>query len=348
MDEFNWLTSTPYNRGSLGALQAVTTAPPIPVCLCEPSLVGVQILDKDVLAQESMCPEELAMTCAVWLLLGTLRWPLRCSTPRHVVHEMAFGAGPTRSGTGSISGMSTHLHSHVLRWQTPTDIYTCCPNVSELLKQVKRELSKKLDQYDADELFLLKAPGQLPLNQVSHWRSSAILSPTLMRTPDPDCQKTNQDYTAAINNHATSLEHEVHLAVKKHLFRVLGREIQEFPRKLIGSNKKPVQEWEGVLYDEQTGTLYLIEAKHDMSASDLALFKKRRDGFLETAKKAVQPEFSSMFKKVVGVAGGALFPLENRIIARLLGMMVCYPSGERFVVTDSTESPFQENKFETR
>lgn len=91
---------------------------------------------------------------------------------------------------------------------------------------------------------------------------------------------------------------------------------------------RQIQEWDGVLLSKDA--LYLLEAKHVMTVEKINAIAEKVNQFPKMIERYPQTEFDVKYSKIVGVACGALFPIDCRKEAHRLGLMVMYPSGSRY------------------
>jgi hypothetical protein len=126
------------------------------------------------------------------------------------------------------------------------------------------------------------------------------------------------------------MEAETLLSMKTYLMEKLLASSIDLPTDIYDSTGKQIQEWDGILLSQDT--LYLLEAKHSMSAEKVKEIASRVKRFPQIIEKSPQKEFNKQYSKIVGVACGTQFPNESRIEAKRLGTMIVYPSGGRYLV----------------
>ena len=138
----------------------------------------------------------------------------------------------------------------------------------------------------------------------------------------------SQDIAGWHKKEAEAMEAETLLSMKA----FLKEKFQALPINLstdfFDEKGRQIQEWDGVLLS--TDTLYLLEAKHAMTVEKIKKIAERVNQFPKMIERYPQKEFDVKYSKIVGVACGALFPIECRNEAHRLELMVMYPSGSRY------------------
>ena len=142
--------------------------------------------------------------------------------------------------------------------------------------------------------------------------------------------KFAQNFQTWQKKEADAMEAETLLSMKTYLMEKLLATSIDLPTDIYDSNGKQIQEWDGILLSQDT--LYLLEAKHSMSAEKVKEMATRVKLFPQIIELSAQREFSIKYSKIVGVACGTQFPDESRIEAKRLGLMIVYPSGRRYLV----------------
>jgi hypothetical protein len=126
------------------------------------------------------------------------------------------------------------------------------------------------------------------------------------------------------------MEAETLLAMKSHFKEELPAPPDEQPTDFYDSNRRQIQEWDGVLLSDST--LYLLEAKHSMSIKKVKQLADRVKAFPQTLERSTRRDLDGKYSRIVGVACGTHFPEDSRKEAHRLGLMVMYPSGRRYLV----------------
>ena len=129
---------------------------------------------------------------------------------------------------------------------------------------------------------------------------------------------------------AVAMDAETLLSMKTYLMEKLLASSIDLPTDLYDSKGTQIQEWDGVLLSGDT--LFLLDAKHSMSVEKVKEMAGRVKRFPQIMELSKQKELNIKYNKIVGVACGTQFPVESRMEARRLGIMIVYPSGRRYLV----------------
>ena len=137
----------------------------------------------------------------------------------------------------------------------------------------------------------------------------------------------SQDFTGWQKKKAEAMEAETLLSMKAFLKEKFQALPINFSSYFFDEKGRQIQVWDGVLLSKDA--LYLLEAKHVMTVKKIKAIAEKMNQFPKIIERYPQKEFDIKYSKIVGVACGALFPIDCRKEAHRLGLMVMYPSGSR-------------------
>ncbi|RIA92775.1 hypothetical protein C1645_691320 [Glomus cerebriforme] len=128
-----------------------------------------------------------------------------------------------------------------------------------------------------------------------------------------------------------AIEDETLLAVKNFLNKMFKLTVEIFPHRIMYKNKQSIMEWDGILTCDNK--VFLLETKHKMTAEHIENLINRLSEFQNKLEITDSLEFKKLLgKQHVGVACGTLFTDELRSMSIDKGLMVVFPSGDRYKV----------------
>ena len=151
--------------------------------------------------------------------------------------------------------------------------------------------------------------------------------------------KYSQDFAGWQKKEADAMEAETLLSMKAYLAEKLQVFPINLPTDFFDGNGRQIQEWDGILYSEDT--LYLLEAKHAMTVEKVKKIAERVNQFPKMIELSSRKMFNAKYSKIVGVAFGTRFPDVCLEEAHRLGLMAVYPSGSRYRVHRKLDFDYQ-------
>ncbi|CAG8573416.1 952_t:CDS:2 [Paraglomus brasilianum] len=148
----------------------------------------------------------------------------------------------------------------------------------------------------------------------------------------------NAPYLTAIKKGVTwskvedkAIEDETLLAVKNFVNEMFKLPVEIFPSRTMYKNKNPIMEWDGIIVCDNK--VFLLESKHKMTEKHMESLVNRVNEFPNKLEATDSAEFKQLVgKEYIGVACGSLFPLELRRKSMEEGLVVVFPSGNRYKV----------------
>ncbi|CAI2195337.1 9751_t:CDS:2, partial [Funneliformis geosporum] len=126
-----------------------------------------------------------------------------------------------------------------------------------------------------------------------------------------------------------AMEDETLLAVKNSLNKMFKLTVEIFPDRIMYKNKISIMELDGILICGNK--VFLLEAKHKMTAEHVGNLIDRLNEFPKKLEITDSSEFKKLLgKQYVGVACGTFFTNELRSISKDKGLIVVFPSGNRY------------------
>ena len=139
--------------------------------------------------------------------------------------------------------------------------------------------------------------------------------------------------------HSSAMEDEIGLTIKKALGP--SRQLVQLPKVIRDSTGGRIaQQWDAVIYDRESNYLYIAEAKHKVTPSHFDEVKRKLENLPEllaesshkrTATKAFDGIFPMTYKTVIASES---FDESLKKRALKLGYLLCYPSGDRYLITN--------------
>ncbi|CAI2176233.1 10196_t:CDS:2 [Funneliformis geosporum] len=127
------------------------------------------------------------------------------------------------------------------------------------------------------------------------------------------------------------MEDESLLAVKTFLHEMIKSHVEIFPERIMFKNKNPLMEWDGILVCNNK--VFLIEEKHQMTDKHVEKILSRLNEFPNMLKATDSVKFKDLIgKQYIGIACGSLYPEKLRRMSIDKGLIVVFPSGNRYKV----------------
>jgi hypothetical protein len=139
---------------------------------------------------------------------------------------------------------------------------------------------------------------------------------------------------------ADAMEAEVTKTAKSYLESLGATTILELPRKLTCKRTGlTLQEWDGVLFAENSKTLFLIEAKHTARPDAISDTSKRVLNFRDLLDKSkTKAEYPVFLHDPVGIFFATHFPPELISSAFALRLLAGCPSGKGYEILKGSQS----------
>jgi hypothetical protein len=148
-----------------------------------------------------------------------------------------------------------------------------------------------------------------------------------------------------IDNESRIQEQESLAALVEHLVPDVCSDLVTKPQIIRGkapsSQREQTQEWDGVVYSKANDTLYLLEAKHNLSLAELEEIENRSKVFKQILANPAIVEYKGLDGcKIQVVVSGLLFAKEVMELAIKKNFFVAYPSGARYAISETIANRF--------
>ena len=144
-----------------------------------------------------------------------------------------------------------------------------------------------------------------------------------------------KDFNAWQHIDSLAMEDEVANAIEKWLGH--RSTLKRLPKKIMDANgERVMQQWDAVLYDEQSGHLYMAEAKHKVVPSDFDKLREKLNNLPDLLKSTGTKAYRHIsHEKITIIIASAYFDEALRNRAQKEGYKCCYPSGDRYLIDPS-------------
>ncbi|CAG8458463.1 11162_t:CDS:2 [Paraglomus brasilianum] len=191
---------------------------------------------------------------------------------------------------------------------------------------------------DNEYLIFLKRVDAKGLQLISDDNETPMVVTSLNYIIPGETYQINAPYLTAIKKEVTwskvedkAIEDETLLAVKNFVNERFKLPVEIFPIRTMYKNNNPIMEWDGIIVCDNK--VFLLESKHKMTKGHIESLVNRVNEFPNKLEATDSAEFKQLFgKEYIGVACSSLFPLELRRKSMEEGLVVVFPSGNRYKV----------------